>query len=536
MDQEPQFATPSIDSSERERTLIVFAPPAGAKASEWGTVIKSLTNRLDPSQYEWLVHETRVKTSIAESAVDLRARVDQQFLLSGPYLAVILVGISIGGIVVRHAYLQSWGTYANIPLSSTRWGHLVSRIVLVASPNRGIGLDPFPALLRGSIRSVLKFIPTTRYLVDLLTGSDFLTDLKIRWIERFSLRSYPNVPLVVHVLPALSGFVTRASMIDESQFPGAIYLDVPGMNAEQMQIPKRYLEESGLFGLLHSAVFSDRLQPTLNRSNSEDAERVVFVLHGIRADNTGWVSQISNKLKGTSKTIEVVTATYGYYSLLRFPFALARRRNVRWFQDLYSYNFARYPKAKFSFIGHSYGTYILGQSMARVPAMRFERILLVGSVLPREYRWSDRIDAGQVQEIRNDRSASDIPVKVLCSALHAFGRDVGTGGVDGFDEGRCREVFFYKGNHSRPLDRDNLGNLADYILTGKLTKPSELVQEISPVLGIVARLAPALAIVIVCAMLCTFPGVWWVYVKHGLAAAISAVLAIVVIVVVLDAV
>jgi pimeloyl-ACP methyl ester carboxylesterase len=221
---------------------------------------------------------------------------------------------------------------------------------------------------------------------------------------------------------------------------------------------------------------------------------------------------------------------------LRFPFVLSRRRNVRWFQDLYSYNFARYPDASFYFIGHSYGTYILGRSMARVPAMRFHRIVLVGSVLPREYRWSDRIDSGQADEIRNERSSSDIPVKVLCSALHAFGRDVGTGGVDGFDEGRCREVFFYKGNHGRPLDRDNLPALADYLMNGTYVPPGGLIDDISPTLGVVARLAPAIGIVIICTLLFIIPGIWWVYKASGVPAAIGATLLVVLIAVILDAI
>jgi len=531
MDQDLHPAEIHEKPDEPPRILIVFTtPPRNGRS--WKPVIDLLKASTAVNNCEWLIHITHLRRSITEAAVDLRARIDQQFILSGGYQSVVMIGVSIGGIVVRQAYLQSLGLYSDCP-PTMHWAKLVARIVLIAAPNRGIGLDSIPAMVRGFFRSTLYFTPGGRFFVDLLTGSDFLTDLKIRWIYYFRTAS-ANLPLVVHLLPARSGFISRASMIDEVHFPGAHYIDAPGINGDEMAQPRRYVEDRALFGLLHSAIFANLLPKVVPKAR--DIDRVVFVLHGIRTSNTGWVSQISNMIKQSDPRAEVVVATYGYYSLLRFPFVLSRRRNVRWFQDLYSCNFARYPDASFYFIGHSYGTYILGRSMARVPAMRFHRIVLVGSVLPREYRWSDRIDSGQADEIRNDRSSSDIPVKVLCSALHAFGRDVGTGGVDGFDEGRCREVCFYKGNHGRPLDRDNLPALADYLMDGTYVPPGGLVDDISPRLGVVARLAPAIGIVIICTLLLIIPGIWWVYKASGLPAAIGATLLVVLIAVILDAI
>lgn len=530
MNQGRDSVTGTQTAGQSPRTLIVLATPVGVRG--WGEVVALLRNYKATTTDDWLLYETVMTKSITEVAIDLRARIDQEFITRGQYDAVVLVGISIGAIVTRQAYLLALGGYPNHP-TTLGWGALVTRIVLIAGPNRGIGFDSFSTLVRGFLRAAISLVPTTRYFLDLLTGSDYLTDLKIRWVHHFR-NAKSALPLVVNVVPARSRFVPRASMIDQVQFPRARYFDVPGVNDVNLRNPQRYVHGSAPLAILISALFEElALGPELEPS---DVDCVVFVLHGIRASNTGWVSQASNYVKEISPKAEVVVATYGYYSLLRFPFALSRRRNVRWFQDLYSYNFAKYPGATFYFIGHSYGTYILGQSMARVPAMRFSRIVLVGSVLPREYRWSDRIDSGQTQEIRNDRSSRDVPVKLICSALHAFGKDVGTAGVDGFDEGRCLETFYYKGSHSRPLDRDNLANLVDYLLRGSYSRPAGLVDEISRPMDIVSRLAPAIGLAVICAVLGIVPGVWWIYLQFGISGAGTAAMALVLVAVLLDAI
>jgi hypothetical protein len=81
---------------------------------------------------------------------------------------------------------------------------------------------------------------------NLLTGSDLITDLKIRWIRHFC---EPNSdrPQVVQVLLAICDFTLRSSMVDNAQFPGARYIDVPGLTQRQMLEPERYLLNGGLF-------------------------------------------------------------------------------------------------------------------------------------------------------------------------------------------------------------------------------------------------------------------------------------------------
>ena len=196
---------------------------------------------------------------------------------------------------------------------------------------------------------------------------------------------------------------------------------------------------------------------------------VVFVLHGIRSGNSGWVERIGSHISDRAPTAEIVKASYGYLSEIGCAIPGARQRNNDLFQDRYSYYLARYPKAKFHFIGHSNGTYILGESLKQVAGVRFERIFLARGVLPRDYPWRGRFDNGQLSSIRNDRSRKDIPVEILCSGPRGIRMfDVGTAGFDGFlsNDNRTEEVYFYGGGHGAPLEERNLDNIVDYILTG----------------------------------------------------------------------
>jgi hypothetical protein len=90
--------------------------------------------------------------------------------------------------------------------------------------------------------------------------------------------------------------------------------------------------------------------------------------------------------------------------------------------------------------------------------MRFDKVILAGSVLPKEFDWtsicsSDNI-LRQVQGVWNHRAQKDVPVGVLCAALRGLGMtDVGTAGYDGFEPiPEVHECFYYHGGHGAPLE------------------------------------------------------------------------------------
>lgn len=60
-----------------------------------------------------------------------------------------------------------------------------------------------------------------------------------------------------------------------------------------------------------------------------------------------------------------------------------------------------------SIVAHSFGTYIFGNALMRYPFLRFNKVLLCGSILPADFPWDVLVDRGQVQAVRNEHGARD---------------------------------------------------------------------------------------------------------------------------------
>ena len=182
------------------------------------------------------------------------------------------------------------------------------------------------------------------------------------------------------------------------------------------------------------------------------------------------------KRQGHESPVLVDRSTYGWFSAIKFALPWVRRGNLAWFLDRYSYHVARNPDVQFHFVGHSNGTYILGTSLLEVSSLKFDRVYLAGSVLPREFPWQRMMLRRQVATVANQCSSEDWPVGGLCRGLHLIGfRDVGTGGVDGFDELRDLptqpQTLWFKGDHGKPLQRPNQPNIVNYVLASHIATP-----------------------------------------------------------------
>src|SRR5262249_19515860 len=150
---------------------------------------------------------------------------------------------------------------------------------------------------------------------------------------------------------------------------------------------------------------------------------------------------------------------YGRVSARDFAMPKKRRAFVHLLQDIYSEELARNPHAHFDFLGHSNGTYMLGESLKKIPGMWFRHVLVAGSVLPTDYRWDEvKDERKQIEKVRSDRGRKDWPVAWLCSALrHGFlMSDVGTGGYDGFTKDSVYEERYHPGGHGSMFNEHNL--------------------------------------------------------------------------------
>lgn len=282
-----------------------------------------------------------------------------------------------------------------------------------------------------------------------------------------------RVPIVVQVLGDRDAIVTREDNIDFNQFPNAYYLNVPRAHHGDIMSFGPSSDSLVRYTLIREAFISPRPAHDSRRFvqnfASDTIQRVIFLLHGLRSTHANWVPRLGAVLRQRLPNAEVVESSYGLTSLLGFALPTVRRRERVWLQDQYAEAVARHPLATMDVIAHSNGAYILGESLAHVPSMRFGRIALLSSVLPADYPWRERRALGQVGAVRNDRAADDCIVALVANSLHGLGMsDVGTSGWQGFDDA---EAFLFEpppllGGHGATVSDDNLRDVVEFIATG----------------------------------------------------------------------
>ena len=118
------------------------------------------------------------------------------------------------------------------------------------------------------------------------------------------------------------------------------------------------------------------------------------------------------------------------------PFLLpwVRRGKVEWLLDQYVTAKSLYPDAKFSYIGHSNGTYLLAKALEICPAVCFDHVVFGGSVVRCHFGWSEYIPK-QVMRILNYVATADMVVAIFPQGLERMGlQDLGGAGHLGFKD------------------------------------------------------------------------------------------------------
>ena len=167
--------------------------------------------------------------------------------------------------------------------------------------------------------------------------------------------------------------------------------------------------------------------------------------------------------------------------MLSFLLPWRRRDKVAWLMDRYARAKALYPDAlRFSFIGHSNGTYLLASALRDNPACRFERVVFAGSVVRKDYDWAQAIRRGQVGTLLNYVATNDKIVACFPGALERLRWDLGSAGHSGFMQtteapknGRLLEVRFVEGGHSAALSEEHWDAIAQFICADETAEPGK---------------------------------------------------------------
>ena len=225
----------------------------------------------------------------------------------------------------------------------------------------------------------------------------------------------------------------------------------------------------------------DQLRPLAQDRQGPTSRRAVVALHGIRTQ-AAWQRAFSEVAGRRGVSAHVDRWNFGYFSVFRFLMPWARLAKVRWFRETYQQEFreASAGAERPSIVAHSFGSYVLGNALLRYPYLRFDKVLLCGSILPRSFPWQLLLERGQVQAVRNEYGRHD----VWTQAVAWFVAGTGPSGLVGFSATHARlEQERFEFEHSEYFERGHMENRWLPFLTAEIEQRPARELEIDPAAG-----------------------------------------------------
>lgn len=158
---------------------------------------------------------------------------------------------------------------------------------------------------------------------------------------------------------------------------------------------------------------------------SELPPRIVISLHGIRTRGA-WQKELTAALGSASFIHEPLD--YGHFPARHLLSPKRRRKKAEWFRDEYTRICAEHKVSRPDLVAHSMGTHIFATALELFPEIVFNRVILCGSIVRRDYPWTAFKSAFRFQRILNDAGSADFWVRVV----GFFVEDAGASGAKGF--------------------------------------------------------------------------------------------------------
>jgi pimeloyl-ACP methyl ester carboxylesterase len=183
----------------------------------------------------------------------------------------------------------------------------------------------------------------------------------------------------------------------------------------------------GPLGEAHKVSAGHRQLVTKNPSTAlESTLQVMMSLHGIRTRGT-WQKDLVPELSKAG--FIPVPLDYGWFGAVKLLLIGSREKQVDWFRDEYSKKCAEHRCERPSIIAHSFGTYLVARAIQKY-MLEFDRVIFCGSIVRRDYPWSQLIDHGLVRRVLNDFGRLDLWARVVEWVVS----NAGQSGLRGFED------------------------------------------------------------------------------------------------------
>ncbi|MER9329498.1 hypothetical protein [Mesorhizobium sp. M0488] len=154
-------------------------------------------------------------------------------------------------------------------------------------------------------------------------------------------------------------------------------------------------------------------------------KHVLIAVHGIRDFGT-WRDALAQAL--AQHGIQVAGVHYGFFDLFRFLFPLPwfRRAAIRKVERKVLGIVKDFPNAKFSYLAHSFGSYVVAHMLLNNPTFQAHRIILCGSVLRYNFPIS-QLRCNYEPPVINEVGTRDIWPMIASKATWGYGSAGTTG-------------------------------------------------------------------------------------------------------------
>lgn len=469
-----------------------------------------------------LALDTFSQVPIEAIAADVAAKIDAQWKAraqqpDGGYTRLRLIGHSMGSLIARRVYLDGLAAKEPAP-----WATHTDRLLLFAGVNRGWTIDHHMGLVHSTVYQLGE---TLNELVTSLGGdpftvmatrhgAPFVNELRLRWQQlpnRWADRQAPGFK-VVQLLGTVDDIVPPGDNVDAASAAGFVYLqmpysghgnvvrvladaplppmpagmpqpDAPAARAAQLAVAWNEAEPA-----------SDSIPLAVRRARPDPCvQHVVFVMHGIR-DEGHWTERVAGAVEDAlqptlapdppacqgrpESRIAFEISSYGYFPMLSFLRPAARAEKAAWLMDRYAEARHLYPEARFHYVGHSHGTYLLRHVLAAVHEVRFDKVVLAGSVLRAGEPWQPIFERGQVRQLLNLRASEDWVVAIFPNTMERVGwQDLGGAGVRGFEQvppgltngpQAAHKLGYVQGAHGAGVEEHAWRTIAHFVAEGRV--------------------------------------------------------------------
>ena len=391
------------------------------------------------------------------------------------YDTIILMTHSMGTLLLREAYLADRRSYPS-GVKPGVWWRKVSRFVQITGVNGGVDRDHHFQLRLGLWLG--RWLGRGKLACAMERGSPFIENMRVAWVEYATARHRPSkgegstekMPIVVQLRVKHDKIIDSANDIDVACAEGFYVFNVPrsthsdiidiGSSKKVTQSQKTRRELIGAALVYDASELEARANETTRIPKEEEGNvtDIVLVSHGIR-DRGRWAPKFRTPIElSTGEAFKVVSPRYDRASAYTLLFG-NRDKHARWFADYYVQLRTRYPRAdRIHFIGHSYGTYVMAAALTQYRELKFDRVCLAGSVLPRDFDWSTKRRLGQIKSLMNVCASNDWAVALFPGTYdwarrnipvirNWRGLQIGDAGFAGFDQQHKGEIAFLRGGH-----------------------------------------------------------------------------------------